>query len=140
MDHSYGIVPIYKDGERYKFLLVKSRAGHWNFPKGHAEAGESDVKAAARELQEETGIKNLELHEDIFFIQAYIRVDGPETISKTVKFYLGKVTDPTTHINDGDEIVDCRWEHFDEALALITHEESRKMLLEVKRYLGTVEI
>lgn len=35
----------------------------WEFPGGHREPGETIVEAAARELQEETGAQEFELHE-----------------------------------------------------------------------------
>ena len=50
-----------------KVLLVKNRlrkeykeyydSGFWGFPKGHMEEGESPLKAAEREVFEETGFK-----------------------------------------------------------------------------------
>lgn len=42
------------DGPRY--LLLRYLAGHWGFPKGHIEAGEDEVEAMLREIEEETGI------------------------------------------------------------------------------------
>ena len=38
-----------------RFLLL-DYGKHWDYPKGHVEAGEDDVTAAHRELHEETGI------------------------------------------------------------------------------------
>ena len=33
--------------------------GHWDFPKGHVDKGETEIETATRELEEETGIKNI---------------------------------------------------------------------------------
>ena len=55
-DSAVGIIPVYKQGDRFLFCLVKHADGHWGFPKGHKEEGESDEGAALRELREETGI------------------------------------------------------------------------------------
>lgn len=45
-------------GQSVEFLLVRtSGGGHWTFPKGHVEAGESGWAAAQREAQEEAGVR-----------------------------------------------------------------------------------
>ncbi len=44
-----------------KYLLLHYTAGHWDFPKGHVEHGESNEKTARREIEEETGIKELKI-------------------------------------------------------------------------------
>ena len=43
------------DGER----LMIAREGRWDLPKGMVETGETLAEAAMREVQEETGVKNL---------------------------------------------------------------------------------
>lgn len=47
---------------RGDFLLI-SRNGLWDLPKGHQEAGEDIRVTAVREVQEETGVENLELRD-----------------------------------------------------------------------------
>lgn len=60
--------------EREARLLVCQRPSHkrhgglWEFPGGKAEAGESDVRAAARELDEELGVRLLRADPAIFEI------------------------------------------------------------------------
>lgn len=48
--------------EENEFLFIY-RAKHWDLPKGHREAGEDLDFTAVREVEEETGIKNIELKE-----------------------------------------------------------------------------
>ncbi len=38
-------------------LLIRDRNGHWVFPKGHLEPGETPEAAARREVLEETGVR-----------------------------------------------------------------------------------
>ena len=45
-----------RDGE-LEFLLVRTRNGHWTFPKGRVEEDASNADAAAREAYEEAGVK-----------------------------------------------------------------------------------
>ena len=45
---------------------VSSRGGgHWDFPKGHIDDGETEIQTALRELEEETGIANVDLVEGL---------------------------------------------------------------------------
>ena len=47
------------NGKRQYFLLLnkkKNAKGHWGFPKGHIELGESEEDTAIREVYEETGL------------------------------------------------------------------------------------
>ena len=52
LEKSCGSIVIDND----KVLLVKHNAGHWDFPKGHVEANETEVDTAIREVKEETNI------------------------------------------------------------------------------------
>ena len=62
MEHSCGIVLFHAK----KILLLKYKGGgHWDFPKGHIEKGESETETTLRELREETGIKNVELIKEL---------------------------------------------------------------------------
>ena len=58
MDKSCGVV-LFNSG---KVLLLRHSSissrggGHWDFPKGHIDDGETEIQTALRELEEETGI------------------------------------------------------------------------------------
>lgn len=41
-----------------EYLILKHKS-YWNFPKGGVEKGESDVRAARREIKEETGLVDI---------------------------------------------------------------------------------
>src|SRR3989344_9072207 len=43
-------------------LVVNSRGNSWSLPKGHLEKGESPLEAAVREIKEESGVTELDLH------------------------------------------------------------------------------
>lgn len=46
-------------------ILMIFRLGYWDFPKGKVEEGESFEEAAVREVEEETGLHNIELHQPL---------------------------------------------------------------------------
>lgn len=82
-----------------KVLLLHYSSGHWDFPKGHIEKGETELETAKREVKEETGldIKDFEIisiSDDL----RYIETDGKQyvTIGIKAKFSQGepKVMEP----------------------------------------------
>lgn len=65
-EHSAGAVLFgnFSNDER-KFLLLHYTSGHWDFPKGNVEVGETEMEAARREILEETGIT------DVRFVEGF---------------------------------------------------------------------
>ena len=60
---------------RGDFLLI-NRNGLWDLPKGHQEAGEDIRTTAMREVQEETGVMQLELRDLICITDHCYRREG----------------------------------------------------------------
>ena len=91
---SCGIIPIFVDpktGEQ-QFLLVHHHAGHWGFPKGHKESGETYLETAVRELYEETGLICSSIDESSYVFESYfVKRPSRGTVSKTAHYYVGYV-------------------------------------------------
>jgi 8-oxo-dGTP pyrophosphatase MutT (NUDIX family) len=139
-EESYGVVPIHKKNSEVRFLLIQHHAGHWAFPKGHAEMDESDKETALREFREETGIKEVDLSEDRVFEESYLKTwrgNARRLVRKTVRYYLGVVGTTTVKVQQA-EIQAHRWVTLEEARKLITYNESRKLLEEVAKHLKLV--
>jgi 8-oxo-dGTP pyrophosphatase MutT (NUDIX family) len=128
------VIPVRRQNGEYQYLLVQHHAGHWAFPKGHAENGETDLQAARRELQEETGISKVILLEDVSLAETYYFRRGDQTVSKKVRYFPGVVKDCAVHIQAA-EIKAYRWVNAEGAFNLITFGESRRLLTEAKQYL-----
>lgn len=109
------------------FLLIRDSYGHWGFPKGHLEKGESPAAAAARETTEETGLAGLDLHGPINTIDWYFRLRG-KLIHKYCHFFLfeSAAGEPVPQQDEG--ITECRWFAFDEALIQLGYENAREVL------------
>jgi bis(5'-nucleosidyl)-tetraphosphatase len=60
-EKSAGAVVFRKTDKGIKYLLLKYRNGHWDFPKGHIENGETEEETMRREVREETGIDDLKI-------------------------------------------------------------------------------
>ncbi|MEX0916607.1 MAG: NUDIX domain-containing protein [Candidatus Spechtbacterales bacterium] len=154
-EQSYGVVPAYKahptsgdpagEGEQWLFLLVQhsmnrtrapkeERAGHWAFPKGHAEENESPLETATRELAEEAGITDAQIVEGVEFSERYFFTFEGSTVRKMVTYYLGIVKTKEVRIQEA-EIVDYKWATYEEALELATFENAKAMIREANAYL-----
>ena len=86
-EKSCGVV-LYRfaDSGSVEILLLHYPGGHWDFPKGHMEEGEKEIQTALRELEEETGIKNVKIIDDFRGKIHYFFVRNGETISKIVVY------------------------------------------------------
>ena len=78
---------------RGDFLLI-NRNGLWDLPKGHQEPGEPIDTTALREVQEETGIENLEL-KDLICITDHCYRRNEKWHLKHTWWYSMLYTDPT---------------------------------------------
>ncbi len=56
---SAGAVVVRRAGGEHRFLLLRAYR-NWDFPKGVVEPGEDAFHAAVREVEEETGVSDLE--------------------------------------------------------------------------------
>src|SRR5690625_530914 len=54
MERCYGIIALRRRQAMWETLLVKHGRGHWAFPKGHSDQGDSAKATACREPLEET--------------------------------------------------------------------------------------
>jgi 8-oxo-dGTP pyrophosphatase MutT (NUDIX family) len=139
-DYSFGVVPVRRTPKGDLYLLIQHRAGHWAFPKGHAEPGETPVQTARRELAEETGIRQVEIREKIVFIEHYDTVKRGRDTEKTVTYFLGWVQASAVTIQP-EEVRDFAWLNYAEAGRRVTYEETRRVLDQVQSKLadGAVE-
>ncbi len=95
------------------FLLLK-HADRWDLPKGHVDPGETDLQAALRELEEETGFvpEEILVDPDFCYEQRYLvsghRYDlGSGDVEKTLRIFLGRISERLTpHLT---EHIGYRW-------------------------------
>jgi 8-oxo-dGTP pyrophosphatase MutT (NUDIX family) len=110
-----------------RFLLILDRNGNWGFPKGHLDGRETPLDAACREVAEETGLGNLVLHGDLDVVDWYFRARGTLVHKHCHLFLLESAAgDLTPQLDEG--ITACEWYGLDEALGVITFDNSRKVL------------
>lgn len=136
-DQSFGVVPIIKKDQEIFYLLIQHKAGHWGFPKGHQEKGESEIEVAKREFLEETGISGVIIDQNTYFTQSYIFSWMGKGINKDIKYFLGKVQN-TKVVKQEKEIQSYKWVSFQEAQELIKFASTQKLLIEIDQQLQSL--
>jgi len=125
IDQSYGIIPLNVIKGEWRIFLVQLHAGHWGFPKGHAENKESPFEAASRELTEETGMKVKKLLIDEIFEENYFFKQNGLLIKKNVGYFLAEVTGKTTL--QVKEIAAGKWVPISEVAEWLTFDELKRL-------------
>ena len=127
-ERSAGAVVFVPAAEGPEYLLLRYGAGYWGFPKGHVEAGETDVVAAQREVMEETGIpvaqqKLLDGFEDD---TDYKFRRGSILVEKDVRFFL--IEAGTREVKLSHEHSGYAWLPYGPALERVSFEGPRRIL------------
>jgi 8-oxo-dGTP pyrophosphatase MutT (NUDIX family) len=147
-EKSVGAVVFRKENNDILYLLLKSRAGHWTFPKGHTEKGESDEETFRREIKEETCITKLEVIPGFLNRTKYFYVAKGEErqerkgcgrscrIFKRVYYYLAETeVDKITLCNEN---VDYAWLTYEEALERVSYSNCKNILIKAHNFLDNV--
>jgi len=126
---SAGGVVIRRGEGGLQVLLIKDSYKNWGFPKGHLEPGEAAVRAAVREIAEETGLKDLVVHGPIRDIDWFFRFRG-RLIHKTCTFFLVESPSGEAVPQKDEGISEVRWQPFEEALRTVSYANAREVLRE----------
>ena len=114
--------------DKDEVLLVRHNKGHWDFPKGHVEDGETEIQTAIREVKEETNI-DVEVNEEYRYSTKY---SPKEDVIKEVIYFLAR------NISDNkqaqlEEVSEVKWFNFNDAIKQITFDNSRDILIQLKK-------
>jgi 8-oxo-dGTP pyrophosphatase MutT (NUDIX family) len=89
-------------------ILFIFRRGFWDLPKGKIDDGEKKKQAAIREVQEETGIQNIDLHDFICKTLHVYTYQGKRILKKTY-WYNMKTTDNVLIPQEEEGIEQAVW-------------------------------
>ena len=124
-EKSCGAVVFRKENGELKLLLLKHiNGGHWGLPKGHVEAEETEQQTAAREILEETGLNVYKLYDQFRYEMEYSPVEG---VMKKVIYFVAEVKE-SEFMHQVEEVEQCIWLSYDEALQLVTYDNTKKLL------------
>jgi 8-oxo-dGTP pyrophosphatase MutT (NUDIX family) len=136
---SAGMIVYYKLNGEPKYLLLHYIAGHWDLAKGKLKAGETNMQAALRELQEETGISKIEIKPDFATSIKYIFEDyAGRLIEKTVHFFVGEVKKKDGVILSPREHKGFTWLPFNEAVQKLTYQTARDVLIKADEFIKNI--
>lgn len=151
--YSAGIITYTINNEHnILYLLLRYGAGHWDFPKGKIEQGETKQDAALRELMEETGLTaeiDNNFEEEIKYIftdfealakEQVLAKDGAQAgdkqlTQKTVYFFIGKAT--RTNVILSHEHTNYKWLLYKQAVDLLTYDNAKELLKKADQYIIT---
>lgn len=123
-------------GER-EYLLLKSRPGDWEFPKGGVEGEEELQQTAIREVTEEAGIEDFRLIDGFRKEYDYVFEANGKTIHKTVHLFIARSFEASAELSS--EHRDMQWRDYEQALNTITQDGPREILEDAHDYLEDVK-
>jgi len=130
-EKSCGALVYRKQGEDIQMLVLRHKmGGHWSFPKGHVEKGETETQTALREVLEETGL-SIQLMDGFREMVSYSPRPG---VSKDVVYFLGYAEDSRTVMQE-EEISEIRWVNLGGIGNYLTYDNDRMLIRAIKRFL-----
>ena len=134
-EKSCGAIVFRREENKWMLLLLRHRhGGHWSFPKGHVEAGETEEETALREIKEETGL-TVELQPGFRHTVEYFPKPG---VRKTVVYFLG-YSPENTYVRQVEEISEIRWAELEEAFGEVTFKNDRNLITMAREYLSGLQ-
>jgi bis(5'-nucleosidyl)-tetraphosphatase len=133
---SAGVIVYRRDpATKQRLFLLLDYGKHWDFPKGHVEKGEDDRTAALREVDEETGIKDVELEPEFSHLITYFFRDrAKQLIRKDVIFFLGETR--TEEVKLSHEHSGFAFLPYEPALKRATYPKAKEVLRKAQERLA----
>jgi 8-oxo-dGTP pyrophosphatase MutT (NUDIX family) len=134
-EKSCGALVFRRAGQGLEVLLLQHRGGHWDFPKGHMEPGESERETALREVLEESGL-TVRIEDESF--RELIRFSPYPGCQKDVVYFIAFLESGELRPQP-EEIAGAGWFGPQQASERITYQNARDLLLKALSHLGEKE-
>ncbi|CAN5891829.1 NUDIX hydrolase [soil metagenome] len=127
VETSSGGVVFRRTNGRVDFLLIRDPYANWGLPKGHIEGGETAEQAALREVEEETGLHELNTIVQLPTIDWYFR-DRGKLVHKFCHFFLLECVggEPVPQLDEG--ITQCIWHPPETAISTVSYSNAREVV------------
>ncbi len=123
-----------KDG-KYLFIF---RRGKWDLPKGKVNKNESFQKAAIREVQEECGLKKIEITIPLLNTYHTYILEGNLVLKKTYWFEMRNKGDDSLIPQTEEDITGIKWFGREETQEII--DNTYKSVIDVMRYVSLAKL
>lgn len=128
-EKSCGAIVYRRSHGNLEILLIRHiNSGHWSFPKGHVEAGETEVETALREIREETSI---DVIIDPTFRETVSYCPKRDT-QKVVVYFIAKAKN-YDFVPQLEEISEIRWVAIDHAASMLTYENDKNIVIKARQ-------
>ena len=128
LEKSCGAIVYRRYHGNLEILLIKHvNSGHWSFPKGHVEEGETEVETALREVKEETGI---DIIIDPTFRETVTYFPRKDT-QKIVVYFIAKAKN-FEYVPQEEEIAQIKWVDICHATSVLTYENDKTIVNKAK--------
>ena len=125
LEKSAGAIVFRREDNKIKYLLIQYGWGHWEFPRGLIERGESLEETARREIKEEVGMKDIEFIPGFKeWFKFFFKLKG-KNIIKIATFLLAETK--TKEVKLSHEHKDYVWLEYEEALEKLTFKNSKEV-------------
>jgi bis(5'-nucleosidyl)-tetraphosphatase len=132
------VLHIIDENFEIKYLILNYSYGHWDFPKGNIESGETEIETIKREVMEETAINDIKLIEGFRQQISYKYRKKSKIVKKTVIYYLAETR--TNKVVLSFEHINFAWLDFNHAIEKLSFDNSKKVLRNANEFLTTSKI
>lgn len=125
---SGGVVFRRNNNNEVEILLAQDAKDRWTIPKGHIEPGETPRQTAEREIQEETGLKEMDVLNHLGKTQFRYRRQN-SLVLMTMHVFLVRAKGDSNRLVKEGWMNGIGWFPFAEALDKIEYEGIEKLIL-----------
>lgn len=132
VEKSAGAIIFRKEEGKIYYLLLhypsgaRARKDYWDLPKGHIEKGEKAEETVIREIEEETGLKDVKFIEGFKETIKYFFKSEEKNILKFVTFYLLETKENKIKISF--EHINYKWLIYTESLKQLKFKNAKEII------------
>ena len=115
------------------YLILNYSYGHWDFPKGNIENGESEIDTIKREIMEETGITDIKFIDGFRQQISYRYKKKFKLVNKSVIYYIAETK--SNNVVLSFEHTNFAWLNLNDALNRLSFDNSKKILKNAHEFL-----